>query len=212
MDELDLLKQDWKKQEESLPKLSYNDIYKMLWKKSSSIVKWIFVISILEFVFWGILNILLADGEYWERLEHLHLTEFTIGVYIITYGVTFYFIYRFYRNYREISALDDAKTLMKKILSIRKTVKLYIGYIIISTIVTSIIYSGFYIYYHGLDTQADHPEQYNFTLTQWLIFGGVMIIGLALFTGLIWLFYRIVYGILLKRLYKNYKELRKLEL
>ncbi len=212
MDELDLLKQDWKKQEESLPRLSYNDIYKMLWKKSSSIVKWIFIISILEFLFWGVLNIFLADGEFWKEMEHLHLTEFTIGVYIVTYGVTFYFIYRFYRNYRKISAMDDAKTLMKKILSTRKTVKCYIAYIIISTFVTTLVYTGFSIYYHGKDAEVSDPSQYSFTLTQWLMFGAVMVIGIALFIGFIWLFYRVVYGILLKRLHKNYEEIKKLEL
>ena len=51
MDELELLKKDWQKKEKDLPKLSYDDIYKMIWKKSSSFVKWIFYISIIEFVF-----------------------------------------------------------------------------------------------------------------------------------------------------------------
>ena len=39
MDELELLKKDWQKQGEQLPKLSYEEIYKMIWKKSSSLVK-----------------------------------------------------------------------------------------------------------------------------------------------------------------------------
>jgi len=51
MDELELLKKDWQKNDKEYPKLSYNDIYKMILKKSSSIVKWIFIISLLEFVF-----------------------------------------------------------------------------------------------------------------------------------------------------------------
>ncbi|HBC03404.1 MAG TPA: hypothetical protein DC015_04195 [Aequorivita sp.] len=38
-----------------------------------------------------------------------------------------------------------------------------------------------------------------------ILFGIVMI-------GFILLFYRIVYGILLRRLYNNYKELKKIEL
>jgi len=50
MDELDLLKKDWQNKEEHLPKLSYNELYNMIWKKSSSIVKWILIISILELV------------------------------------------------------------------------------------------------------------------------------------------------------------------
>ncbi len=52
MDELDLLKKDWNKGDSKYPKLSYNEIYKMILKKSSSIVKWIFIISLLEFGFW----------------------------------------------------------------------------------------------------------------------------------------------------------------
>ena len=50
MDELELLKRDWQKKDKQLPQLSFDDIYKMIWKKSSSIVKWIFLISIIEFL------------------------------------------------------------------------------------------------------------------------------------------------------------------
>ena len=41
LDELELLKKDWQKREANLPKLSYEEIYPMIKKKSSSIVKWI---------------------------------------------------------------------------------------------------------------------------------------------------------------------------
>lgn len=54
MDELELLKKDWQKDDNNYPKKSYNEIYKMILKKSSSIVKWIFIISILEFILWEI--------------------------------------------------------------------------------------------------------------------------------------------------------------
>lgn len=52
-DELEILKSDWKKRHTELPKLSYNEIYKMLFKKSTTIVKWIFIISIAELLFGG---------------------------------------------------------------------------------------------------------------------------------------------------------------
>lgn len=211
MDELDLLKKDWKQQEASLPRLSYNDIYKMLWKKSSSIVKWIFIISILELLFWGVLNIILSDGEFWKRMELIHLKEFTVFVYILSYAVTFYFIYRFYRNYRKISSTDDAATLMKNILTTRKTVKYYIGFIIISTALTSLVYSYFTIFHHAATTEVTDPAKYSFSISQWLILTAVLIFGIAVFLGIIWLFYRLIYGILLNRLNKNYKELKNLE-
>ena len=51
MDKLDKLKENWQSEEHELPKVSFDKIYKMLLKKSSSIVKWIFVISIVELLF-----------------------------------------------------------------------------------------------------------------------------------------------------------------
>ncbi|MGY5849765.1 hypothetical protein [Salegentibacter sp. F14] len=211
MDELEILKKDWKQQEASFPKLSYNEIYKMLWKKSSSIVKWIFIISILELLFWGVLNILLSDGEFWKRMELIHLKEFTVVVYILSYAITFYFIYRFYRNYRKISSTDDAATLMKNILITRRTVKYYIGFIIISSALTSLVYAYFTIFHHAATTQVENIENYTFSATQWLVLTAVLIVGIGVFLGILWLFYRLIYGILLQRLKKNYKELKNLE-
>lgn len=212
MDELELLKKDWRKQEGNYPKLSYDQLYKMLWKKSSSIVKWIFVISILEFLCWAIVTIFFADNEYWNEMERLHLKEYTITTYAISYSITFYFIYRFYKNYKKISSTDNAVTLMGNILKTRKTVKYYIGYVLISTGITALVYTYFTFNYHAMNTQVEEVSKYTFTLTQWFIFIGMVILFLLVFLGLIWLFYRLLYGILLKRLNRNYQELKKLEI
>lgn len=212
MDELELLKNDWKKQEGSYPQLSYDQIYKMLWKKSSSIVKWIFVISILEFLFWAILNLVFINEEYWQELERIKLTEFTIAVYIIGYTITFYFIWRFYRNYKKISATDDSATLMNNILKTRRTVKFYIAYVIISTFITSLVSIYFTFDYHVKNTVGEATKDYSFDATQWVVFVGVTTLIILLGLGIIWLFYRLLYGILLKRLNKNYNELKKLDM
>jgi hypothetical protein len=139
MDGLDLLKKNWKKQEENLPHLSYDDIYKMIWKKSSSIVKWIFIISIIEFLLGTLLSIALADKEYWQQMETLHLKEFMIFAEVISYPITLYFIYRFYKNYKKISSTDSASKLMRDILKTRKTVKFYIAYVLISIAIISMV-------------------------------------------------------------------------
>ena len=47
MDELELLKKDWQRNSGDYPELSYDEIYKMSHAKSSSIVKWIFIICLL---------------------------------------------------------------------------------------------------------------------------------------------------------------------
>lgn len=212
MDELELLKKDWKKQDGNYPKLSYDQIYKMLWKKSSSIVKWIFVISIIEFLFWTTITIFFADNEYWNEMERLHLKEFMIGSYILGYAITFFFIYSFYKNYLKITATDNVSSLMKNIIKTRKTVRYYIGYIIISTGITSLVMTYFIFYYHSMNTTVEDVTAYSFTTSQWVIFLALMLIFIILFLGLVWLFYRLLYGILLKRLHHNYKDLQKLEM
>ncbi|QED37299.1 hypothetical protein FK178_06030 [Antarcticibacterium arcticum] len=212
MDELELLKKDWQRQEDNYPRLSYDQIYNMIWKKSSSIVKWIFVISIIEFLFWSVITLFLADKDYWLELDRLHLKEFTIISYIISYGITFFFIYKFYRNYIKISATDNVSSLMENILNTRKTVKYYIAFVLISTAIVFLIVTYFTFYYHALNTEVAEIEKYTFSPAQWAIFIGVMVLILILVLGIIWLFYRLIYGILLRRLNKNYRELKKLEM
>jgi len=211
MDDLDLLKKDWKKQEKNLPHLSYDEIYKMIWKKSSSIVKWIFIISIIEFLLGAVLNFVLADEEYWMQMEKYKLTEFIIGVYIFTYAITFYFIYKFYMNYKRISSTDSASKLMKSILRTRKTVKHYIGFILISSAVVFLVTLYLMLRNHAITAESTTANM-EFDMSQWFIFIGGTLLVLAILLGIIWLIYRVVYGILLRRLNKNYKELKKLEM
>ena len=212
MDELEILKRDWKKQEASLPRLSYDEIYKMLWKKSSSIVKWIFVISVCELFLSTFLSILVADEAYWDEMQRLHLVDFTRGIYVVSYSITFYFIYRFYRNYKKISTTDDAATLMKNIIRTRNTVKVYIAYVLISSGISAILISYFTIRNHRLVTQVEETSKYTFETLDWVKFFLIGFVALTIFLGVIWLFYRLIYGILLSRLKKNYKQLSKLEM
>lgn len=211
MDELDFLKKNWKKQEASLPQLSYDDIYKMIWKRSSSIVKWIFVISIIELLISSTLNIWLADADYWEEMETIHLKNFTVGLYIVGYLITFYFIFRFYKNYRKISSTDDAATLMENIIRTRKTVKTYIAYVLISSGISAIVVTYFTIKNHQVVQEVENVSKYTFDALDWAKFVLAMTVALILFLGLLWLFYRLLYGILLRRLKRNYRELKKLD-
>ncbi len=211
MDELEFLKKDWKKQDANYPKLSYDQIYNMLWKKSSSIVKWIFIISLLELLISTFLSILFTGDDYWIQLEKYNLKQFTEVLFVIGYAITFFFIFMFYRNYKKISATDDAATLMKNILRTRRTVKYYIAYVLIYNGLTAIVVFSYMIYLH-INSQDQILTKYSFETLDWIKFIGVGLIVLSLFLGLIWLFYRLLYGILLKKLHRNYKDLKKLEM
>jgi hypothetical protein len=215
MDNLELLKQTWQNREQELPKLSYQDIYQMLLKKSSSIVKWIFFISIGELIFWTVLAFFVPESSK-EINNSIGLKDTFIIINIIHYAIFAVFIYLFYKNYRSIRVTDTIKKLMKSILSTRRTVKYFVIYNVGASILLLI---GVNIYYYTKKEQlyelmVENFEGYGaipqesftsvFFISQ-LIFGVVLV-------GLILLFYRIIYGILLKRLKRNYNELRKIEI
>ncbi len=211
MDELDLLKKDWNKQNADLPKVSFDQIYKMIHKKSSSIVKWILIICIIELFFWTGLNLLIPDN-YLEVYDKLHLKEFLKTIQFIHYGIVIVFIYFFYKNYKTISVFDDTSSLMRKIIKTRKTVNYYVYYNIILYVLLSVVLNLFMfskpevlieLYNNG----EIHMDNEKF-LTIMLI---VQVVTLIIVLGLLFLYYRIIYGILLKRLSKNYKELENLE-
>lgn len=211
MDELDLLKKDWNKQQGNYPKLTFDQIYKMIWKRSHSIVKWIFYISLMELLAATIINIIFSGDQYWADIKKNNLEEVMIALYIISYAITFYFIFRFYRNYKRISTTDDAVTLMKNILKTRKTVKYYIAYVLISSGITVVGISSYMILNHT-NKEVEDISKYSFEAMDWVKFIGASVLVLTVFLGLIWLFYRLLYGILLRRLKKNYVELKKLEM
>jgi len=216
MDELELLKKDWQKKEEHLPKLSYNEIYTMIWKKSSSIVKWIFYISIIELVFWIILNAMpfLMDSfnSNLNQLEIGYTKAFVIISSIIAFGVILIFIYYLWKAYKAISVVDNVKSLMESILRTRKIVNYYVAYNVIMIFLATI-----YALVNAFTNDEQMVSLLNTVkedgseLKLWLVMALIMIVGLLFTVGFIVLFYRLIYGFLLRKLNRNYKELKKLE-
>lgn len=212
MDELDILKKDWKKDDNTFPKLSYNEIYKMILKKSSSIVKWIFIISLLEFAFWIGISLLLKGTSYSGKMEELDMDNILIPITIISYGVLIYFFYLFYKNYKNISATDNSKTLMENILKTRRTVKHYVIFNLVSLVIGTFV-GAFYVLKHDANV-IDKLQQASANGEIFKFYAGIFIVAviiLALAIAILLLFYWLIYGILLKRLNRNYKELKKLE-
>lgn len=212
MDELDLLKKDWQNREHNYPTLSYDEIYKMIHAKSSNIVKWIFIISILEFVFWTFISFFLKDADFMERFEGYNMKGISLTLAIAGYIVLFYFFYLFFRNYRQISTTASIKALMENILRTRKTVKHYVAFNLIFLVISTVV-----VLYIQLDqdqtmiAQAQQAAADGEMFKYYAVIILSTVIGLALVIGLLLVFYWLIYGLLLKRLNRNYKELRKME-
>ncbi|WP_298880407.1 hypothetical protein [uncultured Polaribacter sp.] len=201
MDLLDNYKKAWENQPEDTNKVSSIEIYKLAQSRSSSIVKWIFIIGILEFVILNSLYFIVDMDEAMIEYRKLGIESFVFYSQIAAYIILFYFLWMFYQNYKRISAIESTKTLMKKILKTRKTVRNYVlfnlGYITLLMIVTTIA---------KVTTNLN-----DYSNKQLLILIIVTTIATLLFLGVVWLFYQLIYGILLRKLNRNYKELAKLD-
>ena len=213
MDELELLKKDWQKEDSKYPKLSYNEIYNMILKKSSSIVKWIFIISLLEFALWTLISFGLKDTENMQRFKAYDVEHILIPISVIGYIILAYFFYLFFKNYKTISAADSAKNLMENILRTRRTVKYYVGFNLIYLVVATIA-----VLFIEFDKNPELIDQLNEAAASgevfkfYAVFIITIFVVLAIFVLLLLLFYYLIYGLLLRRLNKNYREIRRLEL
>ncbi|WP_179316850.1 hypothetical protein [Winogradskyella undariae] len=209
MDELELLKKDWKKSDNQYTSFTDSDIYKMSHKKSSTIVKTLFYISMAELVFWILINFLpfvLSDSMK-AQLEEMSHNWVYIALNIMSYAVIILFIYLLWKAHKAISVTDNAKKLMESILKTRKIIKYYVIYNLLLALISIPISLSFSI--------SEHPELSKQISTassaQLAIMLLIVIIFTAVFLTVIWLFYKLIYGILIKRLNRNYKELKKLE-
>ena len=210
MDELDKLKGAWKSQDYSNDTVSEKDIYKMIFVKSTSYVKWIFYISMIEFGAVILLNLLIDNDKYLDAYDQMGMQNMILVIGVLSYLIMIVFIVLFYNNYKKINVNTDIKTLMQNILNTRKTVKSYIYFNISFMAITSFIM--FYTIFSSkkntavYKTLSDIPED---LATNTLII--LIVVVMILFIGFLLLLYRLIYGILLRRLKKNHKELEQLD-
>lgn len=209
MKELDLLKKDWQKNN-AFEQVSEVDIYKMLHTKSSSIVKWIFIISILEILLWTSISVFFNTDDYLKNIKHEELNLFFEALTILNYVVILVFIYLFYKNYVSISTTVSTKQLMKDILKTRKTVQCYVWYNLGMVALSLMI--GFFMAFNYNPEVVVLMDKIGNNTKVMVITIGVFVLIMAAFLGIFWLFYRLLYGILLRKLYANYSELKKIDL
>ena len=138
-----------------------------------------------------------------EKISDSRIVEILISLLdYLNYGVALFFMYLFYRNYRSISVTSNTKKLMECILNTRKTVRYYIIFNLVLVFIMSVVmfFNEFIIEYTN-----DNGAKMIITCLLMVFFTAFMI-------GVVWLFYQLIYGILLKKLNRNYVELKKIDL
>ncbi len=214
MDELELLKKDWKENKsDNFKNYTEQELFAMTKKRSVSIAKWVFIIALLELGFWFLIGYLMPssseDKEYYEVLNNTPLIK---GILYVLGEFATYLPYVFiglllYLNFK-IKREENPKKLMEKILLMKKCIQWYIriflGEIVVFFIISMIL--SFYIESNSLEG-AELEELYLFAFVMFIPL--LMIIFIfALFLRFI---YHLVYGNLLRKLKQNYEELSRME-
>ena len=216
--DLDHLKKTWQEQEVQ-PKYDSPQIEEMLNKSSRNYVKYILWISIAEFLvilglnfyysfigddsesFMNILGKLGIENTVDLQADFAHL-YFVLKVFSLV--LTGVFVVLFYQNYKKINVESNLKKFILQIISFKKTVNIFILANILLLVFFTAVLTVFTFYILSQQhIQLSHP-----TLIGFIVGTGLMTI---LSIVLIWLYYRIVYGIIMKRLGKNLDELKKME-
>ena len=216
--DIDQFKKSWQEQNVQ-PKYNSTDIELMLNKSSRNYVKYILLISCAEFLVILAMNLynLFAGGEsttFMSILERFgvinspdiesNFDHLYLGLKIVSLLLTAYFVIRFYENYKRINIESNLKKLIEQVIKFKKTVNLFI----IANIFLMVIYSMTLVVF----TNHILAEQ-NILLTKSTLVG--FYVGFFLLLGLsvvlIWFYYRIVYGIILKRLGNNLAELKRID-
>ncbi|REC40133.1 MULTISPECIES: beta-carotene 15,15'-monooxygenase [Chryseobacterium] len=216
--DLDSFKKTWQEQPVK-PKYDNNEILKMLNKKSRNYMKYIFWISVVEFLFFSVLGVFYLiqsnesdsflsilekmgvhrDSQLVTKLDNIYLI-----VKILSLVVTGFFVLKFYQNYRKIKIEEDLKLFIIRIITFKKTVNAFILTNIGLLLVLISAFIGFTFYIINIQ----NIDVSNSTLISFLV---GFIIGTILCVSLIWVYYRLVYGIIMSRLDKNLNQLKEIE-
>ena len=205
MDELELLKKDWKENKsDDFKNYTEKELFAMTKKRSVSIAKWVFIIALLELGFWFLIVCLMPSSSSEDKYQDIPFVDGIFSVMdMITILLPFVFIGSLlYLNFK-IRIEENPKKLMGKILLMKKCIKWYIkiflGEVALFFIISMAL--SFYTNYYILEGE----ELVALFVSVMLI---VFIFILVLFLRFI---YHLVYGKLLYKLKQNYEELSRME-
>jgi hypothetical protein len=212
MDQLDILKSKWQSQTSDSPQLSRQQLTGLLSKNSSSIVKWLLIIAIIEFGVFAILGFFSHNLNAEMNMIEMIGKPFYYGTMVFHYVAILFFIYLFYNNYKTISTVQPTRSLMNRILKTRRTMKWYIWYNIIYMMVIGMIVGAMTVDQDPNMIKLAQSQQFagHETLFYFVTLGAFFIVTLIMCVVL-FLIYQLIYGILLRRLKGNYNELKRIE-
>lgn len=205
MDELDFFKKHWK-ENNNFPNINTTEIRQMLYKSSSSIVKWIFVACCIELLVGLLLPFILPADLYEDKTQILFFDVIYWIFNIVFYSIIVYFIYRFYTLFIKIKNNTNTKSLLENIIAVRHNADRYIQFNLLCINISFTL-----VFLEMLTAEYLESHSWNMIVFVLLLGGITILISIYIFKKLLKLYYKLVFGILLKKLNNNYEELIKLE-
>ncbi len=216
--DLDNFKKTWQ-EEPTQPRYESKEIESMLNKSSRNYVKYILWISAVEFLLIFVANTYYTflgedTTDLMSVLRKLGITDsagfenniaqFYLILKVASILLTGVFVVLFYQNYRKIEVESNLKNLILQIIRFKRIVQLFILANIVLVILFTLIL--------GIFTFTALAEQ-NVQLTNPTIIGFVcgLLLTMGISVVLIWIYYRVVYGFILRRLGRNLEQLQNIE-
>ncbi len=214
---IDDFKKSWQEQKPEVYQSS--EIEAMLNKKSRNYVKYILWISVAEFLFFAAVNIFTVfgtknDSSFMDLLQKLgvnvtnNIEEDFQHLYLLlkifSLAITAFFVILFYKNYKQIDIENNLKKFILQIIRFKKTVNLFI----ITNIAVLVVFTAVLTNFTMNVLRFQNVYLNNSTLAGFTI--GILV-SLSIGILLILLYYRIVYGIIMRRLDKKLKQLQQIE-
>ncbi|KUY27399.1 MULTISPECIES: hypothetical protein [Elizabethkingia] len=216
--DIDQLKNAWQKQETG-PKYQDSEILEILNKKSRNYVKFIFWVSVAEFALFLILNISAwlrhENGDaYFTQLSQLgiQINESVKATFhniyfvfkMISLFIILFYVWVFFRKYKKIDVESNLKSFILQIISFKKSVNRFILVNILFLLCFLLLITLFPVIY----IQQQHIQISDNKYAAFII--GI-IISCIVCVLLILLYYKLIYGILMKKLSRNLQQLKNIE-
>ena len=205
--DLDKLKSSWKEQNSF--QINDSEIKNAINKKSINIVKYIFWISIIEFILIFGSNFIFNETPEVVFLSEEKLKDFNFWneimneIYWFNTLLSLIFVVIFYLKYKKISQSNAILENISRIINFRNTIHLYV----IFNLLIALIYVftiGEFLFADQLFSKGIIKEN---NLNRFMI---LTIVSLIII-GITFLYYKLIFGIFLKKLNKNIKELKSIE-
>ncbi len=216
--DIDNFKKTWQVQPVQ-PKYDSPEILNMLNKKSRNYVKYIFWISVVEFLFFFAVGVFyMIKGESSESLTSVlsrlgvrkssefdqKFEVYSLLLKILGLVVTAFFAIKFYVNYKKINIEENLKNLITRIIDFKKTVNAFI----FTNIILFCVYTLILVF---LIIQILTQQHVDVDRSKIVGFVAGIIVAVVLGVVILLIYYKIVYGIIISKLDKNLKQLKEIE-